>query len=98
MTKCPKDLGGGGGEMRHQPLGDGHPWTRWRKQLHTAYSHAVGQKQSYVNLICNTFLQPPIVPRISYEGDSRNFDEYPEIDWKSAPGVGEVELKLFEDF
>ena len=24
------------------------------------------------------FFQPPIVPRITYEGDTRNFDEYPE--------------------
>lgn len=43
-------------------------------------------------------LQPPIVPRVSYDGDTRNFDEYPEADWKSAPVVGDTERKLFEDF
>uniref|UniRef100_A0A1B6HWE6 Protein kinase domain-containing protein n=4 Tax=Homalodisca liturata TaxID=320908 RepID=A0A1B6HWE6_9HEMI len=43
-------------------------------------------------------LKPPIVPRVTYEGDTRNFDDYPEIDWKSAPSAGEPELKLFEDF
>nr|CAD7430660.1 unnamed protein product [Timema monikensis] len=42
--------------------------------------------------------QPPIVPRVTYEGDTRNFDDYPETDWKSAPTVGETEQKLFEDF
>jgi protein kinase X len=35
---------------------------------------------------------------VSYDGDTRNFDDYPEADWKSAPGVGEMEQKLFEDF
>lgn len=43
-------------------------------------------------------LKPPIVPRVSYDGDTRNFDDYPEADWKSAPSVGEMEQKLFEDF
>ncbi|KAJ9594819.1 hypothetical protein L9F63_013856, partial [Diploptera punctata] len=43
-------------------------------------------------------LKPPIVPRVTYEGDTRNFDDYPEADWKSAPIVGEMEQKLFEDF
>ncbi|KAK7873091.1 hypothetical protein R5R35_000371 [Gryllus longicercus] len=43
-------------------------------------------------------LKPPIVPRVTYDGDTRNFDEYPEADWKSAPCVGESEQKLFEDF
>lgn len=43
-------------------------------------------------------LKPPIIPRVSYDGDTRNFDDYPDADWKSAPSVGEVEQKLFEDF
>ncbi|KAA0199862.1 hypothetical protein HAZT_HAZT003311, partial [Hyalella azteca] len=25
--------------------------------------------------------QPPIVPKVSYDGDTRNFDDYPEKDW-----------------
>ncbi|CAG9858946.1 unnamed protein product [Phyllotreta striolata] len=43
-------------------------------------------------------LQPPIIPRISYDGDSSNFDDYPEADWKSSRTLEESELKLFEDF
>lgn len=43
-------------------------------------------------------MQPPIVPKVSYEGDSSNFDDYPESDWKSARTLDENELKLFEDF
>ncbi|CAG2069192.1 unnamed protein product, partial [Timema podura] len=48
--------------------------------------------------VYNKKLKPPIVPRVTYEGDTRNFDDYPETDWKSAPTVGEIEQKLFEDF
>ncbi|XP_021942066.1 protein kinase DC2 [Zootermopsis nevadensis] len=43
-------------------------------------------------------LKPPILPRVTFDGDTRNFDDYPEADWKSAPSVGEMEQKLFEDF
>ncbi|CAH0753521.1 unnamed protein product [Bemisia tabaci] len=43
-------------------------------------------------------LKPPIIPQVGYDGDTRNFDEYPEADWRSAPSVGESDLKLFEDF
>lgn len=43
-------------------------------------------------------LQPPIVPKVAYDGDASNFDEYPEADWKSARTLDQNELKLFEDF
>ncbi|EEB11133.1 cAMP-dependent protein kinase catalytic subunit, putative [Pediculus humanus corporis] len=43
-------------------------------------------------------LKPPILPHVKYDGDTRNFEDYPESDWKSKPSVGESELKLFEDF
>ncbi|XP_044726762.1 cAMP-dependent protein kinase catalytic subunit 3 isoform X2 [Chrysoperla carnea] len=43
-------------------------------------------------------LKPPIVPRVLYEGDTSNFDDYPESDWKAARSLDETELKLFEDF
>lgn len=33
-----------------------------------------------------------------YEGDTSNFDDYPEADLKSARTLDEEELKLFEDF
>lgn len=42
--------------------------------------------------------QPPIVPKIMYDGDSSNFDDYPESDWKSTRTLEDSELKLFEDF
>ena len=43
-------------------------------------------------------LQAPIIPRVTFEGDTTNFEEYAEADWKSIPDVGEEESKLFEDF
>jgi protein kinase X len=43
-------------------------------------------------------LTPPIVPKIMYDGDASNFDDYPESDWKSARNLEDAELKLFEDF
>ncbi|KAK8402567.1 hypothetical protein O3P69_000748 [Scylla paramamosain] len=43
-------------------------------------------------------LKPPIVPRVSYEGDTRNFDDYPENNWRSTQGVSEMELAVFSDF
>jgi protein kinase X len=38
------------------------------------------------------------VPRVNFEGDTRNFDEYPEQDLKEAPSVSEADQRLFEDF
>ncbi|XP_072180340.1 cAMP-dependent protein kinase catalytic subunit PRKX-like [Diadema setosum] len=43
-------------------------------------------------------LTPPIVPKLSHPGDTRNFDEYPEENWQSAPSVKADVLKLFKDF
>lgn len=43
-------------------------------------------------------LQPPIIPKIMYEGDTSNFDDYPESDWKNSRTLEDDELKLFEDF
>lgn len=43
-------------------------------------------------------LQPPIIPQITFEGDTRNFDEYAEIEWKPPSFLGTEEQKLFEDF
>ncbi|KAK7576358.1 hypothetical protein V9T40_012644 [Parthenolecanium corni] len=48
--------------------------------------------------VYNKRLKPPIVPRITFEGDTRNFDEYPEIEWKPPSCLGTEEQKLFEDF
>lgn len=43
-------------------------------------------------------LKAPIVPKISYEGDTRNFDVYPETDWRKVPPVPEREARLFDQF
>ena len=43
-------------------------------------------------------LKPPIVPKVSYDGDTRNFDDYPETDWRQVPAVSEREFRMFEDF
>ncbi|KAF9414570.1 hypothetical protein HW555_007577 [Spodoptera exigua] len=43
-------------------------------------------------------LQPPIIPAVSYEGDTSNFDEYPETDWKAVRSLDSDELKLFANF
>ncbi|KAJ8974336.1 hypothetical protein NQ317_005677 [Molorchus minor] len=51
-----------------------------------------------VNGIKDMGKYPPIVPKIMYEGDSSNFDEYPETDWKSSRTLEQSEMKLFEDF
>ncbi|EDO27982.1 predicted protein, partial [Nematostella vectensis] len=34
------------------------------------------------NLVLQRKLKPPINPKISHPGDTRNFDDYPEEDWR----------------
>ncbi|XP_024918079.1 cAMP-dependent protein kinase catalytic subunit PRKX isoform X1 [Cynoglossus semilaevis] len=43
-------------------------------------------------------LKPPIVPKVSHEGDTSNFDVYPEDDWKKDPPVPQKDLELFKNF
>ncbi|XP_069105393.1 cAMP-dependent protein kinase catalytic subunit 3-like isoform X2 [Argopecten irradians] len=43
-------------------------------------------------------LTPPIVPKLSHAGDTKNFDEYSEDDWRKAAAVTDRELKHFQDF
>jgi len=43
-------------------------------------------------------LKPPIVPKVGFEGDTRNFDDYAETDWRKVPPVTERELRMFQDF
>jgi len=43
-------------------------------------------------------LKPPIVPNVGHEGDARNYDDYPETDWRKVPPVGEREVRHFDDF
>lgn len=44
------------------------------------------------------FPQPPIVPKVTHEGDTSNFDVYPEDDWKKDPPVPQKDLEIFENF
>ena len=43
-------------------------------------------------------LKPPILPNVDHEGDSRNYDDYPESDWRKVPSVTDREQRLFDDF
>jgi len=43
-------------------------------------------------------LKPPLVPKLKYEGDTSNFDDYPEDDLNKVPGVSEREQRIFDDF
>jgi protein kinase X len=43
-------------------------------------------------------LQPPIVPKINHDGDTRNFDKYEEDGWKDVPTVSSKNFQPFEDF
>ncbi|BFZ00978.1 hypothetical protein BsWGS_04017 [Bradybaena similaris] len=43
-------------------------------------------------------LQPPIVPKLSHDGDTTNFETYDEDDWRTTPAASEEHIKRFEDF
>lgn len=43
-------------------------------------------------------LQPPIVPKVAHEGDTKNFDKYDEEGWRDVPSVPQKNLEAFEDF
>lgn len=43
------------------------------------------------------FKQPPIIPKVKEEGDSSNFDDYPD-EQVVAEAVHENDLILFDDF
>ena len=40
---------------------------------------------------------PPIIPKLTHPGDTRNFEEYLEPLW-SSDSLSAEELKLFSDF
>ena len=47
----------------------------------------------------NRSLKPPFVPKLSYDGDTRNFDDYPEPEtWSPESQVTEIERRKFDDF
>uniref|UniRef100_A0A4W5RLF6 Protein kinase cAMP-dependent X-linked catalytic subunit n=1 Tax=Hucho hucho TaxID=62062 RepID=A0A4W5RLF6_9TELE len=43
-------------------------------------------------------LKPPIVPKVSHEGDTSNFDAYPEDEWKKDAPVPAKDLEIFKTF
>lgn len=44
-------------------------------------------------------LQPPIIPKVKADGDTSNFDDYPEADEQAAPRpIPKKDLILFDDF
>uniref|UniRef100_A0A667XQZ0 Protein kinase cAMP-dependent X-linked catalytic subunit n=1 Tax=Myripristis murdjan TaxID=586833 RepID=A0A667XQZ0_9TELE len=43
-------------------------------------------------------LKPPIIPKVSHDGDTSNFDVYPEDDWKKDAPVPQKDLEIFKNF
>ncbi|XP_075569848.1 cAMP-dependent protein kinase catalytic subunit PRKX [Pelecanus crispus] len=43
-------------------------------------------------------LKPPIVPKVSNDGDTSNFEAYPEDDWNKTPPVPAKDLEIFKNF
>lgn len=41
---------------------------------------------------------PPIIPKVAHDGDTKNFDDYPEDNWQSTPPASEQDLEPFLDF
>ncbi|XP_030369066.1 cAMP-dependent protein kinase catalytic subunit 3 [Scaptodrosophila lebanonensis] len=50
------------------------------------------------NDVYNKKLKPPILPDVHHDGDTKNFDDYPEQDWEPAKAVDQRDLQLFNDF
>ena len=48
--------------------------------------------------VLNRKLTPPLLPRVRYDGDTANFDDYSKEEIQKAEKVTERERKLFEDF
>jgi protein kinase X len=48
--------------------------------------------------VFNRKLRPPLVPRVRYDGDTTNFEDYAKEEIQKAEKVTERETKLFEDF
>lgn len=43
-------------------------------------------------------LTPPIIPKVAHDGDTKNFDEYPEDDWQKTPAASDKDAEPFADF
>jgi len=48
--------------------------------------------------VSRRMLQPPIIPKVSFDGDTRNFDEYPEEESWRTNSINDSDMKLFADF
>ncbi|XP_052783690.1 cAMP-dependent protein kinase catalytic subunit PRKX-like isoform X4 [Mya arenaria] len=48
--------------------------------------------------VLNRKLTPPIIPKVTHEGDTKNFDTYSEDDWQKAPPAPEKDMEHFLDF
>lgn len=53
---------------------------------------------SFINEFFSFLWQPPIVPKVSHEGDTSNFDTYPEDEWKKDTPVAAKDLEIFKNF
>lgn len=52
----------------------------------------------FPTLCPRSFSQPPIVPKVSHEGDTSNFEAYPEDEWKKETPVSPKDLEIFKNF
>ena len=43
-------------------------------------------------------MQAPIVPKVSHDGDTSNFETYEEGDWRKTAPATDKEVELFDDF
>uniref|UniRef100_A0A2C9K8T4 Protein kinase domain-containing protein n=1 Tax=Biomphalaria glabrata TaxID=6526 RepID=A0A2C9K8T4_BIOGL len=43
-------------------------------------------------------LKPPIIPEISHDGDTTNFENYEEDNWRKTSPASPEQIKLFEEF
>jgi protein kinase X len=50
------------------------------------------------NINLMLLFQPPIIPKVAHEGDTKNFDTYPEDEWQKTAAAGEKDIALFVDF
>lgn len=41
---------------------------------------------------------PPIIPRVTHPGDTRNFERYPEDGWFNVPPLKDQDIEPFKDF
>ncbi|XP_006877299.1 PREDICTED: cAMP-dependent protein kinase catalytic subunit PRKX [Chrysochloris asiatica] len=43
-------------------------------------------------------LKPPIIPKVSNDGDTSNFETYPDNDWDNVPCASSQDLEIFKNF